>query len=152
MDDEWFGSVSKVKVRCSFTCTRGCGFSSDTKDRVFSTFALSHQTPKVAQGVSSQLYDALREAAVVADEAGEDGGQTVASSVQHHRGGDSFYRHLGAAAICGMANEEHQSVLFTSNQIFSWSFYSLDWDWAGWLVDGENPLSWGPEPLNAREA
>lgn len=42
----------------------------------------------------------------MADEAGEDGGQTMASPVQHHSGGGSFYCHLGAAAICKMTNEK----------------------------------------------
>lgn len=97
----------------------------DTTDGVFSTFPLSHQIPKVAQGISSQLYDALCEAAVVADQAGEDGGQTVASSVQHHSSGDSFYRHLGAAAICNVANEEHSEGVIYFNSHFLAGFSCL---------------------------
>lgn len=41
----------------------------------------THQVTEVAQGVPGQLHYALSETAVVADEAGEDGGQTVAGSV-----------------------------------------------------------------------
>lgn len=71
----------------------------------------SHQIPEVAEGVSGQLHDALREAAFVADEAGEDGGQTMASAVQHHRGGGPLHRHLGAAAVGSVAGEEQERVI-----------------------------------------
>lgn len=47
----------------------------------------------------------------MADEAGEDGGQTMASPVQDHSRGGSLYRRLGAAAICNGANEEERSEL-----------------------------------------
>ena len=58
----------------------------------------THQVTKIGQRVPSHLHDALRETAVVADEAGEDGGQAVAGSVQHNCSGGSLY--LGAAAPC----------------------------------------------------
>lgn len=58
----------------------------------------THQVTKVAQRVPGQLHEALCEAAVVADEAGEDGGQAVAGSVQHNSGG-SPHCCLGTAAL-----------------------------------------------------
>ena len=50
--------------------------------------------------VPGQLHDALGEAAVVADESGEHGGQTAARSVQHHGGGGFPDGCFGAAALC----------------------------------------------------
>lgn len=110
MDDEWFDRVSKVKARCSFTYEVK-RLAIKTADGVLSAFDVTHQAPKVAEGISSQLDDALCESVVVADEAGEDSGQTVASAVQHHGSGDSFHRHLGAAAMSNVANEEHSECV-----------------------------------------
>lgn len=59
----------------------------------------SHQVAKVAEGVPGQLHDALREAALVADEAGDDGGQAVPGPVQHDGGGGSPHHDFGAAAL-----------------------------------------------------
>ena len=71
-------------------------------------FLSTHQVAKVAQRVPGQLHDALREAPVGADEAGEDRGQTVACSVQHgsNVGGGSPYCCLGAAAPCNATGKE----------------------------------------------
>lgn len=54
------------------------------------------QVTKVAQRVSRQFHDALCEATVEADEAGDDVGQAVAGSVQHDRRGCSPHRDLRA--------------------------------------------------------
>lgn len=58
----------------------------------------THQVAEVASRVSGQLHDALREPALVADEAGEDCGQPGPSPVQHDGGGGSLDRDIGAAA------------------------------------------------------
>ena len=71
----------------------------------------THQVPKVAQRVPGQLYDALCEAAVMADEAGEDGGQAVAGSVQHNGGGGSPDCNLGAAALCRATGKKYSVSL-----------------------------------------
>lgn len=62
-----------------------------TDEDIFPLCVLTHQVPKVAQRVPGQLYDALCEATVVADEARDDVGQAVACSVQHNSGGGSLY-------------------------------------------------------------
>lgn len=54
----------------------------------------------------------------MADEASEDSGETMASSVQHHSSRGSFYCHLGATAICKITNEKH-SVCYLFSLIFS---------------------------------
>lgn len=151
---------------------RGQQFSVDTTDGVFSTFTLPHQIPKVAEGISGQLYDALCEAAVMTDEAGEDSGQTMASSVQHHGSGDSLYCHLGAAAVCNVANEEHSECVIYFNSYFLVEFllffflqhlgiFKSNWVRCGGtgLGVGKLAASWRdsevtliPESLNAREA
>lgn len=137
---------------------RGQQFSVDATDGVFSTFTLPHQIPKVAEGISGQLYDALCEAAVMTDEAGEDSGQTMASSVQHHGSGDSLYCHLGAAAVCNVANEEHSECVIYFNSYFlvefllffvcsTWEYSNLTgcgaeglgWESESWLLAGEIP-------------
>lgn len=53
--------------------------------------SFTHQITKVAQRIPGELYDSLCEAAVVADEAAEDGGQARARSVQYDRGGRSLH-------------------------------------------------------------
>lgn len=71
---------------------------------VFACEALScdvggtHQVAEVAERVPGQLHDALREPPLVADEAGDDGGQAVPGPVQHDGGGGSPHRDFGAAA------------------------------------------------------
>lgn len=72
----------------------------------------AHQVTEVAQGVPGQLYDALCEAALMADEAGEDGGQAIARSVQHNSGGGSLHCYLGAAALCRATGEKYSLSLF----------------------------------------
>lgn len=59
----------------------------------------THQVTKVAQRVPGQLYDTLCQAAVMADETGEDRGQAITGSVQHDSGGGFSYCCLGAAAL-----------------------------------------------------
>lgn len=71
----------------------------------------SHQVAKVAEGVSGQLHDALREAALVADEAGDDGGQAVPGPVQHDGGGGSPHRDFGAAALREATGEKYSSLV-----------------------------------------
>lgn len=58
----------------------------------------THQVAEVAERVPGQLHDALREPALVADEAGDDGGQSVSGPVQHDGGGGSPHSDFGAAA------------------------------------------------------
>lgn len=73
----------------------------------------------------------------MADEAGEDGGQAMASAVQHHRGGDPLHRHLGAAAVGSVAAEEHERVIdsnswsFHACLSFFWALFWGDWAWGG---------------------
>lgn len=128
---------------------RGQQFSVDTTDGVFSTFTLPHQIPKVAEGISGQLYDALCEAAVMTDEAGEDSGQTMASSVQHHGSGDSLYCHLGAAAVCNVANEEHSECVIYFNSYFlvefSLGFFCSTWEYSNLTGCGAGGLGWESE-------
>lgn len=76
------------------------------------SFWRAHQVTEVAQGVPGQLYDALCEAALMADEAGEDGGQAIARSVQHNSGGGSLHCYLGAAALCRATGEKYSLSLF----------------------------------------
>lgn len=70
----------------------------------------THQVTKIAQRVPGYLHDALREAAVMADEAGEDSGQAVAGSVQHNRSGGSL--HLGAATLCRVTGKKCTACLY----------------------------------------
>lgn len=56
----------------------------------------THQIAKVALRVSGQLHDALREPPFMADEASDDGGQSVPGPVQHDGCGGSL--HFRAAA------------------------------------------------------
>lgn len=76
-------------------------------------FKCAHQVPKVAQGVPGQLYNALGEAALMADEAGEDGGQAMAGSVQYNIGGGSPHCYLGAAAVCRATGKKCSVTLFS---------------------------------------
>ncbi len=71
----------------------------------------SYQIAKVAQGVPGQLYDALCEAAVMADETGENSGQAIAGSVQHNGGRGSPYWCLGAAAVCRATGKKYSVSL-----------------------------------------
>lgn len=71
----------------------------------------SHQVAKVAEGVPGQLHDALREAALVADKAGDDGGQAVPGPVQHDGGGGSPHRDFGAAALWEATGENIQALV-----------------------------------------
>lgn len=48
----------------------------------------------------------------MADEAGEDGGQAIARSVQHNSGGGSLHCYLGAAALCRATGEKYSLNLF----------------------------------------
>lgn len=77
----------------------------------------THQVTEVAQRVSGHLYDALCEAALVADEAGEDGGQAVAGSVQHNSGGGSLYCYLWAAAPCRATGKKVFFFSFSSSLV-----------------------------------
>lgn len=63
----------------------------------------THQIPKVAERVPGELYNALRETALMADESSEDSGQAVASPVQHYGGGGSSYGCFRAATLCKAA-------------------------------------------------
>lgn len=56
----------------------------------------THQIAEVAERVSGQLHNALREPAFMADEASDDGGQSVPGPVQHDGGRGSL--HFRAAA------------------------------------------------------
>lgn len=78
----------------------------------------THQVTKVAQRVPGQLYDTLCEAAVMADEASEDGGQAIAGSVQHNSGGGSPYWYLGAAAPCRATGKKHLVSVFLDSLHF----------------------------------
>lgn len=56
----------------------------------------THQVAEVAERVPGQLHDALREPPLVADEAGDDCGQSVPGPVQHDGGGGSPHSDFGA--------------------------------------------------------
>lgn len=75
----------------------------------------THQVAEVAQRVPGQLHDALREAPVVADEAGEDRGQAVAGSVQHHSGG-SLHCYLGDTTLRGATGKNDKVRLLNKNR------------------------------------
>lgn len=48
----------------------------------------------------------------MADEAGENGGQAIASSVQHNGRGGSSYCCLGAAALCRATGKKYIVCVF----------------------------------------
>lgn len=59
----------------------------------------THQVAEVAERVSGQLHDSLRQPPLVADEAGDDGGQSVPGPVQHDGSRGSSHSDFGAAAL-----------------------------------------------------
>lgn len=73
----------------------------------------TYQVTKVAQGVPGQLHDALCETSVMADESGEDGGQAIASSVQHDSGGSSPYCCFRAATPCNPTGSKNTECLYS---------------------------------------